>query len=145
MFLFMRIAGGSFNGKGVTFLLWHLRWDKQAATLWLLTFPGGRGVSVWLGLLLGREDERRGRAPGGGPKARGPGKIIIFYFYLFTNLHIIVKPWSKQAPKSNKSRIKRKKEGFGPWADTKITWATRARTLGSTTSSRRRLWIIPQF
>ena len=40
----------------------------------------------------------------------------------------IVKPWSKswsqQAPKSNKSRIKRKKEGFGPWADTKITWAT---------------------
>ena len=40
----------------------------------------------------------------------------------------IVKPWSKswsqQAPKSNKSQIKRKKEGFGPWADSKITWAT---------------------
>ena len=44
----------------------------------------------------------------------------------------IVKPWSKseskplskQAPKLNKSLPKKKKEGFGPWADTKITWAT---------------------
>ena len=48
----------------------------------------------------------------------------------------IVKPWSQswsqQAPKSNKSRIKRKKEGL-TW------WRARARTLGSTTSSRRRL------
>ena len=44
----------------------------------------------------------------------------------------IVKPWSKskskplskQALKSSKSPSKKKKEGFGPWADTKITWAT---------------------
>ena len=42
--------------------------------------------------------------------------------------NIIVKPWSKseskplsqQAPKMKK----KKKKGFGPWADTKITWAT---------------------
>ena len=42
---------------------------------------------------------------------------------------VIVKPWSKswsqQAPKSNKSPPqKEKKVGFGPWADTIITWAT---------------------
>ena len=42
----------------------------------------------------------------------------------------IVKPWSKskllsqQTPKSNKSSQKRKKEGFGPWADTKIIFPT---------------------
>ena len=45
----------------------------------------------------------------------------------------IVKPWSKskskplsqQTPKLNKSPPKkRKKEGFGPWADTRVTWLT---------------------
>ena len=36
-------------------------------------YPGGRGVSVWLGLLLGREGEGRSRAPGVGSEARGPG------------------------------------------------------------------------
>ena len=35
----------------------------------------------------------------------------------------------KQAPKSNKSPPKKEKEGFGPWADTKITWATPQPTL----------------
>ena len=30
-------------------------------------------MSVWLGLLLGREGEGRGRAPGVGAEARGPG------------------------------------------------------------------------
>ena len=52
----------------------------------------------------------------------------------------IVKPWSKseskplskQAPKSNKSPPKKKKEGFGPWADTKITWATTTTTTTTT-------------
>ena len=44
-------------------------------------------------------------------------------------MYKIVKPWSKswsqQAPKSNKSPPqKEKKVGFGPWADTIITWAT---------------------
>ena len=43
--------------------------------------PGGRGMSVWLGLLLGLEDQGRGRAPGGGPEARGPGIIIIVINY----------------------------------------------------------------
>ena len=41
--------------------------------------------------------------------------------------NIIVKPWSKseskplsqQAPKMKK----KERKGFGPWADTKITWA----------------------
>ena len=48
----------------------------------------------------------------------------------------IVKPWSKseskplsqQAPKLNKSSPQKRKEGFGPWADTKITWATTTTT-----------------
>ena len=37
----------------------------------------------------------------------------------------IVKPWSKSEskPLSKQAPKKRKKEGFGPWADTKITWA----------------------
>ena len=51
--------------------------------------------------------------------------LAVHYFY-------IVKPWSmseskplsKQVPKTNKSPPKREKDGFGPWADTKITWAT---------------------
>ena len=58
----------------------------------------------------------------------GTGADNEFLLYCFTVGIIIVKSWAKswsqQAPKSNKSRIKRKKEGFGPWADTKITWAT---------------------
>ena len=40
----------------------------------------------------------------------------------------IVKPWSKswsqQAPNKSQIKRKKKKEGFGPWADSKITWAT---------------------
>ena len=40
-------------------------------------------MSVWLGLLLGRQDERRGRAPGCGAEARGPGKIIFIYLFCY--------------------------------------------------------------
>ena len=47
----------------------------------------------------------------------------------------IVKPWckskslSEQNPKLNKSPPKKGKKGFGPRANTKITWATRGSTL----------------
>ena len=46
--------------------------------------------------------------------------LIIFKAWSESN----TKPLSQQTPKSNKNPPKRKKEGFGPWADTKITWAT---------------------
>ena len=55
-------------------------------------------------------------------------QVVNTSVYVDQGKMFIVKPWSKswsqQAPQSNQSQIKRKKEGFGPWADSKITWAT---------------------
>ena len=58
--------------------------------------------------------------------------FAFYRIYYCDNKPIIVNPWSKsksgplsqQAPKLNKCPPKKEKEGFGPRADTKITWAT---------------------
>ena len=63
-------------------------------------------------------------------KIQGSNKFIIIIIII---RRAIVKPWSKslsqQAPKLNKSPPKKEKnEGFGPWAETIIEWATHPTT-----------------